>query len=239
MKNDFVKYFNDKYRKQLQLFIPAHLNNKILSKKRKLLSWISVCQAAVETDFLRGFIKWSLDSRVKPAEIYEVLLQGHLFCGYPAAIESFFVFNDVLRNSKIKLELKLINNQRWDYNVFKQKGLKTAQKIYDKNFESVCGNIRKLSPDLAAGMIIEGYGRIISRDGLDILTRELAIVAALVVMDMPRQLYSHIRGAFNSGAAPRQIKAIIEQCRFIAGEMKVKKALRVYKKSLGIKLNHQ
>jgi len=238
MINDFAKYLGGRQKKQLQKFIQSEFNYGALSKKKRLIIFIAACQAAVKPDILKGLIKWSLASNVKPSEIYEVLLQGYLFCGYPSAIESLFIFNEVIEselNSRYKLPIK---NVTWDYDHFKKRGLKTAMKIYGKNLNLVLNNIQKLSPDLASSMIIEGYGRVISRKGLDILTRELAIVAALTVSGMSRQLYSHIRGAINAGASPKQIKAAISQSLFFSNSLKIKKALQVLKKSLGIR-THQ
>jgi len=238
MKDDIEKHLKGGQIKQLQDFIKSEFNYKLLSRRKRLLVFIAACQAAVKPELLKGLIKWSLSSNVKPSEIYEVLLQGYLFCGYPTAIESFFVFNEVIEN-KFNNHFKLPKkNVIWDYDRFKKRGLKTAKKIYGSNLDLVLGNIQKLSADLASSMVVEGYGRVISRKGLDILTRELAIVASLTVTGMSRQLYSHIRGAVNVGASPAQIKAAINQSLFFANPSKVKKALQVFKKSLGIR-THQ
>ena len=115
------------------------------------------------------------------------------------------------------------------------RGLFLARRIYGRNFDLVYGNINDLSPELAEGMIAEGYGRIISRKGLDIKARELAIISTLTVADMPRQLYSHIRGAVNVGAGPAQIAEAIGLCRLFIGRDSVKRALQIFEKSLGKK----
>ncbi|MFM8772019.1 MAG: carboxymuconolactone decarboxylase family protein, partial [Candidatus Kapaibacterium sp.] len=65
-------------------------------------------------------------------------------------------------------------------------------------------------------MIIEGYGKTLSRKGLPVLERELCIVCMLAALDKPAQLYSHVRGAFNVGATADHLaqceNVIIEQC---------------------------
>jgi 4-carboxymuconolactone decarboxylase len=50
-------------------------------------------------------------------------------------------------------------------------------------------------------MVEDGYGRVLGRPGLDLAVRELCIVALLCRQDAPRQLYSHLRGALNTGAS--------------------------------------
>lgn len=232
MGENILKYF-DKNKGQILLnFIEREFDYKILSKRLRLLSFISACQAVGDFQTLKGAFKWALDSGVDAVEIYEVLLQGHLFIGYPKALESFFVYNEVLVGSGSTIPADAIY-ENWDHKCFKSRGLETARKVYSDNLDLVLRNIDRLAPDLASGMINEGYGRIISRPGLDLVARELAIVSMLTVSDMPRQLYSHVRGASNVGAKKRQIRAVINQCSFHVADKTIIKALSILEKSLG------
>jgi 4-carboxymuconolactone decarboxylase len=58
-------------------------------------------------------------------------------------------------------------------------------------------------------MITEGYGRTMSRPGLDLLRRELCTVAQTAVLEAPRQLHSHLRGALHAGATFGQVDAVL------------------------------
>jgi 4-carboxymuconolactone decarboxylase len=55
-------------------------------------------------------------------------------------------------------------------------------------------------------MVTEGYGRTLSRPGLDLRRRELCTVAQTAVLDAPHQLHSHLRGALNAGASPAELE---------------------------------
>lgn len=59
-------------------------------------------------------------------------------------------------------------------------------------------------------MVEEGYGKVLGRPGLSLLARELCIVALLTVLDVPRQLYSHLRGALNVGGTEEAVDAALE-----------------------------
>jgi 4-carboxymuconolactone decarboxylase len=203
-----------------------------LSPRYRRLTAMAACQALNATGLLKGFIAWGFDSGIDYCEIYEVLLQGHLFCGYPRAIESFFCFTEVAGNLN-RIPPKTGGEDPKNIELFASRGRQLAERIYGKNLDLVLRNIRSHTPELAAGMINEGYGRIISRDGLDIIARELAIVAILTVSNMPRQLYSHIRGAANVGASRKQIKATIEQCRLFVSDEIIAGCLSIFEKSLG------
>ena len=58
-------------------------------------------------------------------------------------------------------------------------------------------------------MIIEGYGKVLSRPGLDIGIRELSIVAFLIAENRPKQLRSHMQGAINVGVSMEHLQVVI------------------------------
>ena len=56
-------------------------------------------------------------------------------------------------------------------------------------------------------MIVEGYGKILGRPGLDLVRRELCVIAQVAVLGAPRQLRSHLKGALEAGAPPSEVDA--------------------------------
>jgi 4-carboxymuconolactone decarboxylase len=77
-------------------------------------------------------------------------------------------------------------------------------------YERLRGNIRRLHPELDDWMIVDGYGKVLSRPGLDLCRRELCIVAACAVAEQDRQLHSHLHGALNAGAAPAAVSQTLD-----------------------------
>jgi 4-carboxymuconolactone decarboxylase len=71
-------------------------------------------------------------------------------------------------------------------------------------------NIRALHPALDAWMITDGYGKVLSRPGLDLRTRELCIVAACAASAQQRQLHSHLHGALNAGATVAEVESTLD-----------------------------
>ena len=78
--------------------------------------------------------------------------------------------------------------------------------MYDRLRE----NIRHLHPLLDDWMIDEGYGKVLSRSGLDLPRRELCIVAACAATGQDRQLHSHLHGARNAGASVGAVDAAVD-----------------------------
>ena len=59
-------------------------------------------------------------------------------------------------------------------------------------------------------MIVEGYGKVLSRPELDLPRRELCVIAACAMALQSRQLHSHLHGALHVGAAPAAVTATLE-----------------------------
>jgi 4-carboxymuconolactone decarboxylase len=77
-------------------------------------------------------------------------------------------------------------------------------------YEPLRRNILELHPELDEWMIVEGYGKVLSRPGLDLARRELCIVSACAASGQERQLHSHLHGALNVGVAVPVVTDSIE-----------------------------
>ena len=53
----------------------------------------------------------------------------------------------------------------------------------------------------------------LGRPGLDLVDREICIVAMLAVQDLPRQIYSRLRGALNAGTTEADVEGVLEEAR--------------------------
>jgi len=82
--------------------------------------------------------------------------------------------------------------------------------VYGDHYQKLRRNIRKLHPALDEWMIVDGYGKVLSRPGVDLRTRELCVVAACAVSGQQRQLHSHFHGALNAGASAGEVAAVLD-----------------------------
>lgn len=84
--------------------------------------------------------------------------------------------------------------------------------------EKVIESLRDIAPDFARLLIEFPFGDIYSRPGLDLRTRELAVVAALTALgNAAPQLNVHIHGARNVGCSEQEIVEVIMQMAVYAG----------------------
>ena len=127
--------------------------------------------------------------------IEELILQSYLFCGFPRALNAMREWRR-LTGERPRPRVEAGNTEQW-----RRRGEETCRLVYGEMYERLRVNIRELHPELDEWMIVEGYGKVLSRPGLDLARRELCIVAACAASEQDRQLHSHLHGAVNVGVA--------------------------------------
>jgi 4-carboxymuconolactone decarboxylase len=142
---------------------------------------------------------------VRPAWVEEVILQSYLFAGFPRALNAMREWRRLSGRVEPAVAEREENVAEW-----RRRGEETCRAVYGTHYEKLRQNIRALHPALDTWMITEGYGKVLSRGTLDLLLRELCIVAACAVSGQERQLRSHLLGARNVGASAAQIEGTLD-----------------------------
>ncbi len=84
--------------------------------------------------------------------------------------------------------------------------------------EKVIESLKDIAPDLGKFIIEYAFGDIYTRGGLDLKSKEIAVVAALTAMGNARpQLKVHINGALNTGSSINEVKEVILQMSVYSG----------------------
>ncbi|MDP9202809.1 MAG: carboxymuconolactone decarboxylase family protein, partial [Gemmatimonadota bacterium] len=97
-----------------------------------------------------------------------------------------------------------------DLAMWRDRGERTCAIVYGESYEKLRQNVRELHPALDEWIIVDGYGKVLSRPGVDLRTRELCVVAACAVSGQQRQLHSHLHGAFNAGASAGELAGVFD-----------------------------
>ena len=120
--------------------------------------------------------------------VEEVILQSYLFLGYPIALNAMARWRAISG-------VRPPEDAAADRDEWLERGQEVCGSVYGGQYRRLRANVRRLHPDMERWMVEEGYGKVLGRPGLSVQDRELCIVAQLVVLDVPRQLHSHLRGA--------------------------------------------
>ncbi|HEY4305735.1 MAG TPA: carboxymuconolactone decarboxylase family protein [Gemmatimonadaceae bacterium] len=149
--------------------------------------------------------------RIRPVWVEELLLQTYLFAGFPRALNAMREWRRVQPTSEPDHDVRSVEQWRAD-------GERTCSAVYGTMYDKLRGNIRHLHERLDDWMITEGYGKVLSRPGLDLGRRELCIVAACAAANQDRQLHSHLHGALNVGVKPDVVSSAIDVLADVVGQ---------------------
>lgn len=155
-----------------------------------------------------------------PDAVEEVLLQSYLFLGYPAALNAFALWRELTGRPA---PAPTADAASWE-----ERGAAVCRTVYGGQYEGLRANVRRLHPDMERWMVNEGYGKVLGRPGLPLATRELCIAALLAVLDAPRQLYSHLRGALNAGAGEAQVARALAVAGTVSDDEARRRAAEVW-----------
>jgi 4-carboxymuconolactone decarboxylase len=99
-----------------------------------------------------------------------------------------------------------------------ERGLAKLKEVDGEAGERVIQSLKNIAPDLATYTIEFPFGDVYSRPELDLKSREIATVAALIAMgNASPQLKVHINAALNVGCTRSEIIEIIIQMAVYAG----------------------
>ncbi len=162
--------------------------------------------SGAERDVREG-LRETFEASTPSVWVEELILQSYLFCGFPRAL------NAAREWRRMEGRGAPIPSAGWDAEAlddFREAGEATCARVYGKFYERLRENIVELHPALDYWMIVEGYGKVLSRPALDLGRRELCIIAACAATGQDRQLHSHLHGACNVGVLDDVIGASID-----------------------------
>lgn len=147
------------------------------------------------------------EAGVRRESLREVILQTYLHDGYATALEGMQILAREWPGAPEPQDGVPADEDAWS--AWRSRGEEQFRRIYGNVADRVNESVRSISPELADWMVVEGYGKVLARPGLEDRVRELATVAVLILKQRPRQLFSHFRGARRVGVDTATLRALI------------------------------
>ena len=160
----------------------------------------------------------------------EVILQSYLFAGFPRALNAA---REWRRISSAAAPATDEGERLEDVFEWRARGEETCARVYGRFYERLRHNIRELHPALDSWMIVEGYGKVLGRGGLDLPRRELCVVAVCAAARQDRQLHSHLHGALHVGASPAAISGTLDALADLMDAESLRSARALWRKVAG------
>ena len=158
---------------------------------------------------------------VPAAWVEELLLQSFLNVGYPLALVAFGVWREVAGPPQETGEA--IAHPEWER--WTERGVQACAEVYGRTFHKLLVNLRALHPAIETLVVVDAYGKILGRPGLDTKRRELCTLAAIAMLDAPRQLHAHLRGALNTGSTREEVDAVLA---IVEADLSKERALKLW-----------
>lgn len=202
-------------------------------KTRELLT---VTSLAVQQTLpqLKAHINGAMNAGVTPIELREAIYQLAPFIGFPKTLNALGVLNEVFKERGIKTPLKSTATVKEAERY--QKGFEIQNPLYgDEIKQAMAGLPDDMGADVARFLTEVCFGDFYTREGLDVKTRELLFIAALVTTGNATTLKSHIKGNLKAGNSKETVTAAIIQCLPYVGFPNTLAALRALKEVLNEK----
>ena len=180
----------------------------------RLIGLMSAAIAIGDDAIIGEVIRAARNHRFPREYAYEIVLQSYLFLGFPRMLGAAEVLHrewPVAEVATAGLELTAEEANAWV-----ARGRSLCETVYGELYDPLKRKVESFAPEIFRWMVLEGYGKVLSRPGLDFALRELSIIAFLIVENRPRQLHSHLRGALNSGTSKEAIRQLIEDLATLA-----------------------
>ena len=167
---------------------------------------------------------------VDPVWVEEVILQSYLFAGLPRTLNAMREWRRIsgrmapAEDEGAETERRIAE--------WRARGEETCAAVYGAMYDRLRVNIAALHPALDAWMVVEGYGKVLGRPQLDLMRRELCVVAMCAVAKQDRQLQSHLHGALNVGATPEQVAGAVVAVSDMIGKTGLTRALTMLERVL-------
>src|SRR2546425_992485 len=149
----------------------------------------------------------ALDARVPGTWIEELLLQSMLVVGYPLALVAFAAWRGVGGPAPVEGGAEDLAHANWES--WAARGETVCREVYGRAYHKLLVNLRALHPALEDLVLVDAYGKVIGRPGLDLKRRELCTVAATAGPRTPGPPHPHLRGAVNTGASAEEIEGML------------------------------
>src|SRR5207244_536051 len=181
----------------------------VLERSTEALVRVAAAVAMGDGPELETRLRAARNAGVPGLWVEELLLQSMLVVGYPLALVAFGVWRAVAGAPPAEGHgAEPLEHENWE--AWAARGAAVCRQVYGRAYHKLLVNLRALHPALEDLVLVDAYGKVIGRPGLDLKRRELATVAAIAVLGAAQQLHSHLRGALNTGASAEEVEAVLE-----------------------------
>ena len=202
--------------------VPGYGNIDTKTRVLLILASTIASQALSEYNVMLGA---ALNVGVTPVEIKEILYQSVPYVGIAKVLDFIHATNKILQNNNIQLPLEgqstTSPETRFD------KGLEVQKQIFGEVIDKMYSESPRNQLHIQKYLSANCFGDYITRNGLDVKTRELATFAMLISLGgVEPQVKGHIQGNVNVGNDKETLLSVVTQLLPYIGYSRTLNAIR-------------
>ena len=187
------------------------------------LSSLIACQSVAEFRVMLGA---ALQAGVTPVEIKELVYQAVPYTGMAKVFDFLHATNDVLKSRGIILPLE--DQSTTTRETRREKGLEVQKRLFGDQIDQMYAQSPKDQLHIQRYLSGNCFGDYLTRDGLDLKTRELLTLSMLASLGgCEGQLAGHVKGNLAAGNDRKLLIAVITQLLPFIGYPRALNAFRV------------
>lgn len=192
------------------------------------MSTLSVLTVLERENQLRAHIAGSLNLGLSPEAVIEVFIHLAFYGGIPASFNAMGIAKEVFDRRNIHFTPQQVYNPADDPESLFQRGVEKRRELMgDSPPSSGSGPITNAEHEFNRLVTEYLWGSIWTRPGLDVQSRSVCTLSALVALGRDQQLRSHIPGALRIGLSEEQIVQIFVHTAFYAGFPAASTAIKI------------
>ena len=176
----------------------------VLDRPTVALVRVAMAVARGAEPVMRERMRAARAAEVPDLWIDELLLQSFLNVGYPLALAAFAVWRELAGPADGGESLRHGEHGHWA-----KRGETLCAEVYGRTYHKLLLNLRTMHPALESLVVVDAYGKLLARPGLDAARRELCTLATIAMLEAPKQLHAHLRGALNVGWTREDVDAVL------------------------------
>lgn len=170
----------------------------------ELLAPVAAAAALGLSDALERALDAALHAGCPPVQLREAVLMLAPFGGFPRTLDALGQLSAAFDRAGVSLILEPDAADRGEHAL---RGRALFDRVYGDDATRVLDHVLARDPELAAWVLEDAYGRVLSRPGLSASERERLAVVFLCALRLRKQLSGHVQGALRCGARPEQVEA--------------------------------
>jgi 4-carboxymuconolactone decarboxylase len=184
-----------------------------LERRERMLATLAILTTLQRMPELRIYIETALNIGLEPIEIQEVLIHCSIYAGQPATVNALAAMRQVFEARGVAIEQPVIPEASLDE--LEARGRELRERLLGSS--GTTRSPQRLAPGLQELLLRYVFGEIFQRPGLDLKSRVICAISALIALRANSQLTLYANAYRRAGLSREELIEVMLQAAPYAG----------------------